>query len=39
LTSLLPNCIPWAADDRNQTEALSVPPTTDPHCRFVHFPK
>ncbi|XP_021816568.1 uncharacterized protein LOC110758907 [Prunus avium] len=30
LRFLLPSYPPWAADDRNQKEALSMPPTTNP---------
>lgn len=38
LRFLLPSYLPWAADDRNQKEALSMPPTTNPDFRFVDFP-
>lgn len=38
LRFLLPSYLPWAADDRNQKEALSMPPTTNPDFRCVDFP-
>lgn len=35
LSSLLPNCIPWAADDTVEDQALTLPPTTNTDSRFV----
>ncbi|XP_050376806.1 uncharacterized protein LOC126794190 [Argentina anserina] len=32
LSSLLPNYIPWAADDGSQDQALALPPTTNTDC-------